>query len=118
MALCFFREIKQFSYRGQRYRESAKLTNKTAALRIEALRKADLLKGRVLVQCPSFESFVEKKFIPWVEATKKPSTAKRYKVTAKPLVRLLKKTRLDRITPAVVELRRRKVSDPSSFPPL
>lgn len=106
----------EFCYRGQRYRESTRLTNKTTALRVEALRKADVLQGRVLVECPPFESFIEKEFMPWVEATKKPSTAKRYKVSAKPLGRLLKKTRLDRITPAAVEnikLRRLKECSPA-----
>ena len=52
-----------------------------------------------------------------METTKKASTAKRYKVSAKPLVRLLKRTRLlDRITPAVVEnikLRRLKECSPA-----
>ena len=86
----------EFVHRGQRYREITRLTNKTSALRVEALRKADVLQGRVLFECPPFESFIEEEFMPWAKATKKPSTAK-------PLVRLLKKTRLDRITPAVVE---------------
>jgi len=41
----------EFLYRGQRYRESTRLTNKTAALRVEALRKADVLKGRGFWVC-------------------------------------------------------------------
>ena len=54
----------EFSYRGQRYRGSTRLTNKTAALRVEALRRSDLLRGRACIESPRFESFVENEFLP------------------------------------------------------
>ena len=36
----------EFWFQGQRHRESTKLSNKTAALRAEAIRKAELAEGR------------------------------------------------------------------------
>jgi hypothetical protein len=36
----------EFYFNGQRYRESTGLNNKTAALRAEAIRKAELAEGR------------------------------------------------------------------------
>ena len=93
----------EFTYRGQRVRESTGLTNKTAASRAETLRKADLLEGRARIECPPFDSFVANEFFPWAEAVKKRPTAQRYVVSSRPLVRFLKKTRLDQITAGVVE---------------
>ena len=54
----------EFTFRGQRHRQSTRMTNKTAALRVEALKKADLLRGRACIERPSFKSFVENEFLP------------------------------------------------------
>ncbi len=58
-----------FWFQGQRYRQSTSLNNKTVALRAEAIRKAELAEGRAGIvkrrACPTFESFVEKEFLPW-----------------------------------------------------
>ena len=45
-------------------RETPRLAKKTAALRIEAVRKADLAQGRVQRECPAFEVFVKEEFLP------------------------------------------------------
>jgi integrase len=98
-----------FWFQGQRFRESTKLNNKTAALRAEAICKAELAEGRAGIQskrtCPSFEQFVTDEFLPWSknEHSAHPNTHKRYKVSARPLIGFFGSIRLDAITAGLVE---------------
>ncbi|HEV2022157.1 MAG TPA: tyrosine-type recombinase/integrase [Terriglobales bacterium] len=98
-----------FWFQGQRYRQSTGLNNKTVALRAEAIRKAELAEGRAGIvkrrACPTFESFVEKEFLPWSASEHRahPNTYKRYKVSSKPLIAFFGKYRLDAILPGLVE---------------
>jgi hypothetical protein len=92
-----------FWFHGQRYRESAGLNNKNAALQAEAIRRAELAEGRVGIvrrrACPTFESFVEQEFFQWSanEHRAHPKTHKRYKVSSKPLIAFFGRYRLDGI---------------------
>lgn len=98
-----------FVFRGQRIRESTGLTNKTAALRAEAIRKAELAEGRAGIvrrkACPTFEAFVKDEFLPWSKSQHqaKPRTHQRYEVAAKQLNAFFGKIPLDLITPGHVE---------------
>jgi integrase len=98
-----------FWFRGQRLRQSTGLNNKTAALRAEAIRKAELAEGRAGIAkrktCPAFESFVTNEFLPWSEKQHEahPKTHKRYKVSSKPLIAFFGKMPLDAITSGQVE---------------
>ncbi len=99
----------EFVFQEQRIRESTKLTNKTAALRAEAIRKAELAEGRAGIvrrrRCPLFEDFVEKEFLPWckTEHESHPRTHVRYETGAKPLNAFFGKMRLDVISSGHVE---------------
>ncbi len=98
-----------FWFRGQRLRQSTGLNNKTAALRAEAIRKAELAEGRAGIAkrktCPIFESFVTNEFLPWSKKQHEahPKTYKRYKVSSKPLIAFFGKIPLDAITSGQVE---------------
>jgi integrase len=98
-----------FWFQGQRFRQSTGLNNKTAALQAEAIRKAGLAEGRAGIvrrkACPTFENFVTNEFLPWSENEHRshPNTHDRYQVSAKPLVAILGKYRLDAISPGLVE---------------
>jgi integrase len=98
-----------FWFQGQRLRESTGLPNKTAALRAEAIRKAELAEGRAGIhskrQSPSLERFVTDEFLPWSknEHRAHPNTHKRYQVSAKPLIEFFGSIRLDAITAGLVE---------------
>ena len=99
----------EFWFRGQRFRQSTGLNNKTAALRAEAIRKAELAEGRAGIaqrkHCPAFEVFVTNEFLPWSEKQHEahPKTHKRYKVSSKPLVADFGKLPLDAISTGHVE---------------
>ncbi len=99
----------EFCFRGRRLRQSTGLNNKTAALRAEAIRKAELAEGRAGIArpktCPIFESFVTDEFLPWSEKQHEahPKTYKRYKVSAKPLIGFFGKAPLDAISSGQVE---------------
>ena len=73
-----------FEYKGRRYRESTRVSNKAAALQIEAARRSDLSLGRIRLDAPSFKDFMNEEFLPWSEVQNKPNTDKRYKVSSKP----------------------------------
>jgi integrase len=98
-----------FWFQGQRYRQTTGLNNKTAALRAEAIRKAELAEGRAGIARqkvrPAFERFVKDEFLPWSEKqhAAHPKTHKRYKVSAKALVAFFGKLTLDAISPGHVE---------------
>jgi integrase len=99
----------EFLFEGQRHRGSTRLTNRTAVLRVEAMRKAALAEGRAGLVAPRaiplFNKFVEEKFLPWEEKEHEahPRTHQRYKVSSKPLIEFFGKMRLDAICPAEVE---------------
>lgn len=94
----------EFWFKGRRVRETTRLTNKTAALRMEAVKKADLAQGRVQRECPAFEVFVNEEFLPWSKVQhRKRNTHKRYGVSAKPLVKFFCGRMLDEITTADIE---------------
>src|SRR3990172_5598726 len=99
----------EFVFRGQRIRESTGLSNKTAAMRAEAIRKAELAEGRAGIvrrePCPLFEAFVKDEFLPWSrrQHQAKPRTHQRYEVAAKQLNAFFGKLPLDLITSGHVE---------------
>lgn len=98
-----------FWFQGQRYRQSTSFTNKTAAGRAEAIRKAELAEGRAGIACrgpcPTFESFVKNEFTPWSEKqhAAHPNTHERYQTSAKPLIGFFGKLTLDAINSGHVE---------------
>jgi integrase len=98
-----------FWFQGQRYRQSTGLNNKTAALRAEAIRKAELAEGRAGIMqrrpCPTFERFVTDEFLAWSEKQHEahPRTHKRYRVSSKPLIAFFGKLPLDAISSGQVE---------------
>lgn len=98
-----------FWFQGRRFRDSTSLTNKTAAQRAEAIRKAGLAEGRAGIvhraPCPSFEDFVNNEFLPWSKKQHQahPRTHQRYRVVAKPLIAFFGKFALDAISTAQVE---------------
>ena len=99
----------EFWFQGQRFRQSTGLNNKTAALRAEAICKAELAEGRAGIAqrktCPTFESFVTNEFLPWSERqhAAHPNTHKRYKVSSKPLTAFFGKLPLDAVSSGQVE---------------
>ena len=98
-----------FVFQGQRFRATTGLANKTAARRVEAIRKAELAEGRVglIRHGPSlkFEDFVSREFLPWckTEHEAHPRTYRRYRTSAKPLNAFCGKLPLDMISTAHVE---------------
>lgn len=99
----------EFHFRGRRIRESTGFNNKTAALRAEAVRKAELAEGRAgfAKRRPSltFEGFVSGEFLPWSrnEHQAHPRTHLRYEVSSKPLIGFFGKLPLDVISTGDVE---------------
>jgi integrase len=95
----------EFVFKGQRVRESTRLTNKTAAINAEAAKRAELIQGRVTPkQSPLFSQFVKEEFLPWsVSQHQKHNTHKRYRVSSKPLMSFFGKSRLDHIATADIE---------------
>jgi integrase len=98
-----------FWFQKTRYRESVGLGNKTVALRIEAIRKAELAQGRGGITrhgpSPTFEDFVNKEFLPWSKKQHgtHPRTHERYKVSSRRLVKSFGRLSLDAISTAHVE---------------
>ena len=99
----------EFWFSGRRIRKSTGLTNRTAALRAESIRKAELAEGRAgiarQVPRPIFEDFVNDEFLPWSKTQHQAHfrTHKRYKVAAKPLIAAFGKLPLDAVTSSSVE---------------
>ena len=110
----------EFTVQGQRIRESSGLRNRTAAIRAEAIRRAELAEARAGIQkrrnAPIFREFVMKEYLPWARQQHKarPRTFERYELSARSLKSSLGKYPLDAITPAHVEkfkmIRSQKVS--------
>jgi len=98
----------EFCYNGRRVRESTRLNNKTAALRAETLRRAELVLGKAGVErisAPFFDVFVKEEFLPWskLQHHAHPGTHKRYRVSSKPLMKGFGRLRLDEIAAAHIE---------------
>jgi len=99
----------EFWFQGQRYRDSTKLTNKTAAQNVEAIGRAELAQGRAGIvrkkPCPKFEDFVNNDFLPWSEKqhAAHPRTHLRHKVSCNRLTRFFGKLLLDAISTGDVE---------------
>ena len=99
----------EFTFRGQRIRESTGLNNKAAALRAEAIRRTQLAEGRAGIvrrkPCPLFEDFVTAEFLPFSEREHEahPRTHLRYRVSARPLIGFFGKLPLDGISSGHVE---------------
>jgi len=98
-----------FWFRGVRYRDSTGLVNKAAAAQAEAIRKAELAKGRIGIvshnRCPIFKDFATAEFLPWSEREHQahPRTYVRHKVSTKPLTEFFGKLPIDALSPAHVE---------------
>ena len=99
----------EFVFQRQRIREATGLTNKIAARRAEAIRKAELAEGRAGIvrrePCPVFEAFVKDEFLPWSKRQHeaKPRTHQRYEVAVKQLNPFFGKFSLDLITSGHIE---------------
>src|ERR1700733_8277873 len=96
----------RFQFQGRRIQESSGFTNKTAALRVEAKRKADLLDRRAgftkAKLAPKFEEYVEQ-FLEWSKQQHKPKTHALHEWNCKTLKRFFAGKYLDEITPQMVE---------------
>jgi|SRR5215472_3963079 len=95
-----------FEFQGRRIQESSGFTNKTAALRVEAKRKADLLDRRAGFSkaklIPKFEEYVEQ-FLAWSEEQHGPKTHALHEWNCKTLKRFFSGKYLDEITTEMVE---------------
>ncbi len=95
-----------FEFQGRRVQESSGFTNKTAALRAEAKRKADLLDRRAgftkLKLAPKFEEFVEQ-FLKWSAQQHRPKTHALHEWNCQTLKRFFSGKYLDEITSDMVE---------------
>lgn len=95
-----------FEFQGRRIQESSGFTNKTAALRCEAKRKADLLDRRAGFTksrlAPKFDEFVAE-FLDWSEQQHRPKTHALHKWNCQTLNRFFKGKYLDEITTEMVE---------------
>jgi integrase len=98
-----------FWFRGRRYRETTGLNNKTAALRVEAIRKAELAENRAGIVkpkfCPGFADFVKTEFLPWSEMQHMdhPATHRAYHSSTKVLTGFFGNVALDAISSGDVE---------------
>src|SRR5258706_200335 len=96
----------EFHFQGRRIRESSGFTNKTAALRAEAKRKADLVDRRAgftqAKVAPKFEDFVEI-FLTWSKQQHRRKTYELHKTNADTLLRFFRGIWLDELTPEMVE---------------
>jgi hypothetical protein len=95
-----------FKFQGRKIQQSTGFTNKTAALRCEAKRKADLLDRRAgfikAKLAPKFEEYVEQ-FLEWSKQQHRPKTHALHKWNSKTLKRFFAGKYLDEITTEMVE---------------
>jgi integrase len=95
-----------FEFQGRKIQESSGFTNKTAALRVEAKRKADLLDRRAGFTksklAPKFEEYVEP-FLMWSEQQHRPKTHGLHEWNCQTLKRFFGGKYLDEITSEMVE---------------
>src|SRR5215472_2196726 len=91
----------EFQFQGRRIRQSTGFTNRTAALRAEAKRKADLIDRRAGFSqaklAPKFEEFVEK-FLAWSKQQHRPKTRELHGTNCDTLLRFFRGFWLDEIT--------------------
>jgi integrase len=96
----------EFHFQGRRIRESSGFTNKTAALRAESKRKADLLDRRAgftqAKLAPKFDEFVET-FLAWSKQQHRPKTYALHSTNTDTLLRFFGGMWLDELTAAMVE---------------
>ena len=94
-----------FSFEGRHVQESSGFTNKTAAIRAEAIRRTELLNRRAGFKkakaIPKFEEFVEK-FLDWSEQQHKPKTRALHGTNCETLLRFFKGNWLDEISMGMV----------------
>jgi integrase len=95
-----------FEFQGRRVQESSGFTNKTAALRVEAKRRADLLDRRAgfsqKKMAPKFEEHVTK-FLDWSKEQHRPKTRELHGTNCDTLLRFFHGCYLDEITAGDVE---------------
>ncbi len=95
-----------FEFQGRHIQESSGFTNKTAALRVEAKRKADLLDRRAGFTksklTPKFEEYVEQ-FLKWSQLQHKPKTHELHDLNCQTLMRFFRGKYLDEVTLEMVE---------------
>ena len=95
-----------FQFQGRRVQESSGFTNKTAALRAEARRRADLLERRAgfkkFKASPKFGEFV-RPFLKWSEQQHRPKTHELHQTNCDTLNRYFSPKWLDEIAPGMVE---------------
>ncbi len=96
----------EFQFQGRRIQESSGFTNKTAAMRSEANRKADLLDRRAGFSqkriAPKFDDQI-KEFLAWSGKHHRPKTHELHEVNCDTLLRYFRGKWLDEITPGLVE---------------
>lgn len=95
-----------FTFQGRRLQESSGFQNKTAALRAEAKRKADLLDRRAgftkLKAAPKFDEFAEQ-FLEWSKQQHRAKTHELHSGNCSTLKRFFRGKWLDEITQGMVE---------------
>ena len=96
----------EFWFQGRRIQESSGQTNKTAAQRVQAKRKADLLDRRAGFSqkklAPKFDAQV-KDFLAWSKTNHRPKTRDLHETNCNTLLRFFRRKYLDEITPGLVE---------------
>jgi integrase len=95
-----------FEFQGRRVQESSGFTNKTAALRVEAKRRSELLDRRAGFSqkrlAPKFEEHVEK-FLEWSAQQHRPKTRELHGTNCDTLTRFFRGCWLDEINAGMVE---------------
>lgn len=95
-----------FEFEGRHVQESSGFTNKTAALRVEAKRRAELLDRRAGFSqkklAPKFEEHVDK-FLAWSKQQHRPKTRELHGTNCDTLLRFFRGCWLDEITQGMVE---------------
>lgn len=95
-----------FEFQGKRVQESSGFTNKTAALRVEAKRRSELLDRRAGFSqkklAPKFEEHVEK-FLAWSTQQHRPKTRELHGTNCDTLLRFFRGCWLDEVTAGMVE---------------
>jgi integrase len=95
-----------FEFEGRKIQESSGFLNKTAALRVEAKRRTDLVERRVgftkSKPIPKFDDF-SKQFLEWSKLQHRPKTHELHELNCKTLKRFFRGRYLDEITSEMVE---------------
>jgi integrase len=95
-----------FQFEGRRIQESTGCTNKNAALRVEAVRRAELIQRRAGIVRkplpPKFEEYVQE-FLAWSKKQHRPKTYELHETNCETLKRYFSGKWLDEIRPGMVE---------------